>query len=549
MPDILLIQPPIRDFYLTLKRTLPYGLTCIAAALEKAGYDVELFDTLATTKTKRLDWPGSMAYLQEFFGKPDASPFALFHHYRHFGYSFEHIGHRARQSGAFLIGISSLFTAYEEQAVQCAESIKKVYPQCKIVMGGHHPTAMPDVLMQHRAVDYVIRGEGEVSMPLLAHALQKGTALHTIPGIVFRRQNGTLFISDPAEISTLDACPPPAMNLVKHGFYQRHRKGSMIVVGSRGCPMRCSYCCMGASSLRYRRRRVESVIKEIEQAVGNYHVRFIDFEDENISLDKNWFMSLLKSITEHWKPLNLELRAMNGLFPPSLNEQMIAAMKSAGFKTLNLSLGTRSPKQLIRFRRPDVTAAVENALAWAEKYHLEAVCYIIAGAPGQMAGDSLEDLLYLCRRRVLAGVSIYYPSPGSHDYETAAARGLLPNTTLLMRSSAIPISDTTNRLESVTLLRLGRIVNFIKSMVDAGLPLPSPRPLHSDDIITTDDRFTAGIRLLQRFLHDGIICGITVDGKPFEHRTESTLTRTFIDKLKNIPIRGITSNSSTRFSG
>ena len=47
MPDILLIQPPIKDFYLTRKRTVPYGLACLAASLEQAGFSVGLFALFA----------------------------------------------------------------------------------------------------------------------------------------------------------------------------------------------------------------------------------------------------------------------------------------------------------------------------------------------------------------------------------------------------------------------------------------------------------------------------------------------------------------------
>ena len=50
MSDILLIQPPIRDFYLTAKRTIPYGLASIAAMLEADGFTVTILDALATRK-------------------------------------------------------------------------------------------------------------------------------------------------------------------------------------------------------------------------------------------------------------------------------------------------------------------------------------------------------------------------------------------------------------------------------------------------------------------------------------------------------------------
>ena len=98
---ILLVQPPIRDFYFTRKRSIPYGLACIASALQHQGFFVSILDALATTKTRERSIPLSMDYLQPFYGRPDLSPFSLFHGYKHFGLSFEAIGKKAAESGAF----------------------------------------------------------------------------------------------------------------------------------------------------------------------------------------------------------------------------------------------------------------------------------------------------------------------------------------------------------------------------------------------------------------------------------------------------------------
>ena len=143
MVDILLIQPPIRDFYLTAKRTIPYGLASIAAALIDSGYSVSILDALAKSKSRIRDLPDEMGYLQPFYGRADLSPFALFHQFRHFGCSFDTISKEAGESGAFLVGISSLFTPYVNEAVRTAEVVKARLPKAKIVLGGHHPSAMP----------------------------------------------------------------------------------------------------------------------------------------------------------------------------------------------------------------------------------------------------------------------------------------------------------------------------------------------------------------------------------------------------------------------
>jgi anaerobic magnesium-protoporphyrin IX monomethyl ester cyclase len=537
--DILLIQPPVRDFYITAKRTIPYGLTGIAGALEAAGFSTLIFDALATSKSKPVDLPPQMAYLTKYYGRTDLSPFSLFHGFKHFGYSYGHIGEQARQSKAFLVGISSLFTPYLNEALETAEIVKRFHPGCHIVVGGHHPTAMPESIMACPAVDFVIRGEGEVAMPMLAEALQKGRPVEGLPGLVSRKKTGSLLMGNPVEMRHPDAYPLPASHLINHRFYNRKKNGSAVIVASRGCPMKCSYCSLGATStVSYRRRGVHAVLEEIKCAISLHQARFIDFEDENLSLDRNWFITLLKEIINRYGHLDLELRAMNGLFPPSLDREMVHLMKRAGFKSLNLSLGSSSARQLRRFNRPDVIGAFEKALEWAAAVDLEAVGYIIAAAPQQRAGTSVSDLLFLASKRVLAGVSIFYPAPGSSDYRLCNDLKCLPEDFRLMRSSAFPITEGTTRKEAVTLLRLGRILNFMKSIVDNHEKIPRPEPFTKGSRIVTDSRRRLGKHLLAWFLHDGRIRGVTKEGLIYDHLVARDLTTAFVKGLTSIDVRG-----------
>ncbi|MCK5311707.1 MAG: B12-binding domain-containing radical SAM protein, partial [Desulfobacteraceae bacterium] len=474
--DILLVQPPIEDFYLTKKRTIPYGLCSIAGSLKSHGYNVEIFDSLATKKAKIVEWPKEFEYLCSFYGRSDISAFSLFHDYKHFGFSFEHIGKTARDKNPFLIGISSLFTPYFDSVLKTAKIIKKFLPDCKIVIGGHHPTKLPEAVMECQQIDYVIRGEGELAMPVLADALRDNTDLDKVPGIVFRKYDNSLHVSDPVWIKDFKGLTLPALNLVNQKFYQRKGKGSAIVVSSRGCPMKCSYCAVSASSsyAPFRQRETDDVIQELESQVEAYDIEFIDFEDENLCLKKPWFLSLMRKIQEKFPEKNFELRAMNGLFPPSIDEDIIKAMKSTGFRTLNLSLGSTSKKQLEKFCRKDVRHAFDNALNLANKYDLESVSYIIAAAPGQDPKQSVDDLLYLAAKSTLVGLSIFYPAPGSMDYKKCQDNNLLPHSFSLMRSTALPIVDACSRTQSVTLLRLSRILNFIKALENEQLSIPNP---------------------------------------------------------------------------
>ena len=538
MPDILLIQPPIRDFYLTAKRTIPYGLACIASALMDSGFTVSILDGLATSKSRIRELPQELRYLQPYYGRPDRSPFALFHHFRHYGYSFDTIGKRAGEAGAFLVGISSLFTPYVGEAIRTAEVVKACLPDAKVVLGGHHPSAMPESVMASAAVDFVIRGEGEVAMPLLAKALSEGSRYDAIPGLAFRTNDGTIQINPAARMQNLDDYPLPATRLVNQKFYRRKNGTSTVIVASRGCPLKCSYCCFGNQpEIGYRKKSVDIVIREIERFADQNISGFIDFEDENLSLDRRWFLKLLKEIAARFGPDRFELRAMNGLYPPALDEEVVRAMKKAGFKTLNLALGSTCKQQLNQFNRADVRPDFDRALDWAERHDLEAVGYVICAAPFQRVEDSISDLLYLAGRRVLAGVSVFYPAPGSKDFESCAEHGLLPDHFSCMRSSALPLSHTTSRKEAATLLRLARILNFMKSLLDTGLSIPNASSANIR-IDNPDNRVEIGQQLIGKFLKDGRIRGISPQGEIYDHLISKSVSREFVAGLTKINIRG-----------
>jgi radical SAM superfamily enzyme YgiQ (UPF0313 family) len=307
--------------------------------------------------------------------------------------------------------------------------------------------------------------------------------------------------------------------------------------------MSCSYCSINAAScVKYRRRPVSDVVREIEHALGEDDAGFIDFEDENLTLDRKWFLTLAEEISNRLKNKDLELRAMNGLYPPSLDSEVVRAMKEIGFKTLNLSLGSTDKAQLNRFKRPDVAEAFDRAIDLAERFAMTAVGYLIIGAPYQSAETSLQDLLFLAERRVLAGISVFYPSPGSADYGLCEKENLLPNSFSLMRSTALPISHTTTRLESVTLLRLGRVLNFIKGLVDRGIKIPCAEPITEYFSMDTKDRAEIGKSMLAAFLYDGRLRGVTPDGEVYEHSISVDLVGKFIESIRNIRVRGYVSS-------
>jgi len=160
---------------------------------------------------------------------------------------------------------------------------------------------------------------------------------------------------------------------------------------------------------------------------------------------------------------------MNGVSFASLDRDLLGLMKRAGFKTINLSFVSTDPSFKERMGRPGTTSHFDNILKDAERVSLNVVAYAILGIPGQRIGEMVDTMIYLMGERVLLGPSVYYPTPGTSLFEQCKTKALLPSHPSQWRSSALPIeTEDFNRLDIVTLFRLARVINFIKSKVDEG---------------------------------------------------------------------------------
>ena len=134
-------------------------------------------------------------------------------------------------------------------------------------------------------------------MALLAEAIHSGTSVESVPGIGFRTSGGRLFIRPPTVLADLDDVPLPAIDLIDNNFYRRKKRPCAVITAGRGCPLGCSYCSIGRSSwCGFRMKSVPRVIEEMKRAVFGIGARVIDFEDENISYVREWFLDLLNEI-------------------------------------------------------------------------------------------------------------------------------------------------------------------------------------------------------------------------------------------------------------
>ena len=463
---VLLIQPPIQDFYYTSIRTQPIGLAYIASSLREDGHEVGILDCRADRK-RAIPIPPELFYLKEFYPFNDRSPFALYSGYYHFGMSWEQIRQEIVRADADVYGISSGFTPYHGEALKVADMVKRWDARKIVIMGGAHVSADPEGVLKSPLVDYVVLGEGERLLPLLLKALEKNGKA-AIDGIGCRK-NGEIAVPPAVSfIDNLDAVPFPARDLLDPDSYRIGKKRSTMIITSRGCPHRCAYCSahrtMGTT---FRKRSPMNIIEEMKECRERYDMQAFDIEDDNFTFDRERARQLMALIVATFGQERLELSAMNGISSASLDGDLLKAMKAAGFKTVNLSFVSADPSVKERTRRPAAGAGFDEILEEAEQCGLRVTAYGIFGMPGQRIEEMVDTLICLMGKRVLIGPSVYYPTPGTPLFEKCKEDGLLPCHPSQWRSTAFPIqTGDFDRLDLLTLFRLTRTVNFIKGKME-----------------------------------------------------------------------------------
>ncbi len=509
---VLLIQPPVRDFYQTRIRTQPIGLAYLAASLRLQGLEASILDC-QTGRQCSIPLPPQFSHLHEIYPSDDRSPFRLYSGFYQFGMGWEEIRRKIDAFEPDAVGISSLFTPYHGEALEVARIVKEGDPSRMVIMGGPHVCGDPEGVLNSGRVDYVVLGEGEVRLPRLLKAIREKRRISDMEGIGYR--NGGKIQINPVEefIDRIDSIPWPARDLLDLDRYRIGKRRSTMLITSRGCPHHCAYCSAHlVMGNRFRPRSPERVLAEMTDCQRRYNITSFDIEDDNFTFDLDRAKRLMQSIIESFGEEDLYLSAMNGVSFASLDSELLGLMKRAGFGAVNLSFVSTDAQTRKSMKRPSADAACfDHIVETAVKTGLTATAYAIFGMPGQKLYEMVDTLIYLMARQVLIGPSIYYPSPGTALMKRCEEEGVLPADMSQWRSSAFPVETRDfDRLDLVTLFRLTRLINFLKGTMVHG---EMPEGVSWKDLsVQSKDRAQEGPlswpRLLQLFFEEHSFFGL-----------------------------------------
>ena len=387
--------------------TMPLGLAYLAAALEKAGY-----------RSKIIDCPGADVSRIEFTADGRFKVQGLDE-----DKSIELI-----DSKTDIIGISIMFSQEWPHVRNYINKIRKVFPNAIIVVGGEHPTAMPEYTLRDcRAVNYVVMGEGELVMLELAYKLRTGKAVDDIPGLAFIKDGKLIQNLLAPRLADIKKMPWPAWHLIDvEAYFQPNfsmgigHGRNMAMLATRGCPYQCTFCSNPTMwTTRYVMRSVTDVVDEIVYNIEKYGANNIDFYDLTAIVKREWILEFISELDR--RKVKIIWQLPSGTRSESLDEEVIEGLAKTGCEFLVYAPESGSKHTLDMIKKRVNLKNLTHSISIALKYGIVTKINFIIGFPFETRKDMIQTLLFIWKLALMkaddCNISTFSPYPGSEIFE------------------------------------------------------------------------------------------------------------------------------------
>jgi len=402
---ILLVDPPWYALQNIFAATVSLGLASIAGVLEARGHEVHIFNgDLYTTQ----GCGGESTLSRTMPSLQDEHP------------AYLRLRKVLRQTRPEAVGITSM-TAEYPSACTVARIVREECDEVPIVIGGVHPTLIPEEVIAHDLFDYVVIGEGEETATALFDVLGSGGNPGTVAGIGYRHAGSVVRTEERPLIENLDAIPLPSYR----GLIDRldHKTADLGgVITSRGCPYLCLYC--ASKALWTRRVRFRSIERVLEEISGLYQdgVRLFRLHDDTFTIKEDRvrvFCDGMKSFPGvRWScDTRVDL----------LGDSLAVHMRAAGCYQVNLGIESGSERIRSLFAKNVDVARARQLVHTLQRYGIRVTAYFMAGFPTE-TGPELDATIALARMLSPDNplFSVFTPYPGTELWNSLQREGKIP---------------------------------------------------------------------------------------------------------------------------
>ncbi len=314
----------------------------------------------------------------------------------------------------YIFGISVLTTCVK-RSYEIAGTIKNSYPESKVILGGIHPTILPEEILKNRNIDFVVRGEGEAILAELHDAIRNNSDYSRIRGISFKKGNNVIH-NPGADLPDLAELPPFPYYLFDKNL-DRYNFG--FIASSRGCPYDCIFCSQRIiSGHRFRYVPPEVVIGEIDLLINRYRQTHINFVDDSFTVNKERITRLCEGMIGKLfyekATFDCQTRA------DAVDDDILELLKRAGFRLINFGLETASERLMVLLNKKETVQENIDAVRLAKKHGFGVSGTFIFGLPTETREERWQAY------RLAKELDLDYvrfnnatPYPGTELYEMA----------------------------------------------------------------------------------------------------------------------------------
>jgi len=281
---------------------------------------------------------------------------------------------------------------------------KQINPQSTIILGNIHGTMFPEYILAHYPVDYILRGEAEMSFRALIECLLKGKEPDNMSGLCFKKK-GMMYIDPIIPTLTeeqLNQNLIPLWDIIPENAYT-----SLSIESSRGCKFNCLFC-----SIPYRRnwRKLSaSVFYErcLESITYSRRTRsnVLSIIDDCFTIDKKRILDIVSLLKNENSPpsFTMDARASDlrdaelcAAIAPYVNSMLVGA-------ELGYEAGLKKIRKGIRLQDIIDSASNLNEMGIAH----QTVFSFIIGFPWERYDEVMQTVQFAFELYARYGVRIY----------------------------------------------------------------------------------------------------------------------------------------------
>ena len=340
------------------------------------------------------------------------------------------------------VGISMLTGEQIGAGLLFARLMKNFNTQMPIVLGGVHPTLLPEQSLQNELIDFVVVGEGEKTVQELATCLSNNTDISGIKGLGYKDSNGNITVNPEGEFLDMETELDFDIPYELLSFYSKSKMSGVAVHTSRGCPYRCGFCYnVVVHDRKYRYKSTNRVLDEIEYLYKKYSIDTISFasEDEFFIYPERVYRvlegMLQRNIKVKWFSFCRFDNFLRGV--DRFGQDFIDVIKKSGCMALNL--GSESGSQRILDEIVIKDSKVEDILRGVDVLKSNKIPHrsnFIFGYPTETPADinaslNIIEKINFNNPYIQTGLSVLIPVPGSSIYDLlVSGHGYKPPTSL-----------------------------------------------------------------------------------------------------------------------